>query len=351
MTDKEARILKKIESDSRKLNEKKATRIAEWYTIDRLLGNDWAIFYVLLGARGVGKSYTVLEWFIKQFREHGTKFTWLCLSQMSQKTLLADNANMFIDPDLCNKYKINKSTRGMKVYDNGVEMCQILDLSSMPKNKVLALFDADYKGDYHIALDEMNREKQERRMFDIIYNFKNTLEGLLRHTTNKVRCFMIGNLLQEGSDILSMFNFMPYKEGVYKLKRRKAVVEFIKPTETMIERRKNSVVGQLGADDSSFSNIVQRDMRCITKKRLHTPSIVLDFGGVHGKFTLWNDNIITQYKDERKPIIALLRHTDERFDEGVRDQIFKLYDVKFLLYLDWMTLYKFRMAMKEIRLK
>lgn len=342
---------KKLMSQFRKQNSNRATKVAEWYTIDRLLGNDWATFYVLLGARGVGKSYSVLEWCIKQYLNKGTKFTWLCLSQQSQKNLLANNAMLFIDPDLCEKYNIQKSTRGIKVLHKGKEMCSVIDLSSMPKNKVLALFDSNYKGDYNIVLDEMNREKQERRTFDIIYNFKNTLEGILRHTENRVRCFMIGNLLQEGSDILSMFNFMPYEEGVYKLKRKSAVVEFIAPTEKMIERRKKSTVGKLGADESTFSNIVRRDTRQITKTRLIKPQMVLDFGQDHGKFTLWNDNIIRPYNNERIYCIALLRHTDERFDQDIRDRICQLYDTKSLLYPDWMALHKFRMAMREVKSK
>lgn len=347
----QSKAFKKARSKARAENKKKKKCMAEWYVVNRILGNDWATYYVLLGARGVGKSYSVLEWFIKRFRSHGTRFIWLCLSQQSQKDLLKENANSFIDPDLCERYKIKKKTRGFKVYDNGKEMCKIIDLSSMPKNKLLALFDATYEGDYHICLDEMNRERQERKMFDIIYYFKNTIEGLCRHTTNRIRCVMIGNLLQEGSDILSMFNFMPYETGVYKLKRRSAVVEFIEPTEAMIERRKKSAVGKLGSEESTFSNCITRDRRQLTKKRAVKPNIILDFGEVHGKFTLWNDGIIKVYNKEKLQTVALLRHTDEIYDKNVVDSIFRLYETKQLYYPDWMTLYKFRMAMKNIKAK
>lgn len=34
----------------------------EWYTINSILGNDWARFFYLLGGREAGKSYSVMKW-------------------------------------------------------------------------------------------------------------------------------------------------------------------------------------------------------------------------------------------------------------------------------------------------
>lgn len=39
---------------------KRKTYLGEWYTINSILGNDWAIFYILLGGREAGKSYSAM---------------------------------------------------------------------------------------------------------------------------------------------------------------------------------------------------------------------------------------------------------------------------------------------------
>ena len=38
----------------------------EFYSIRSLLGNDWAIFYMLLGGREAGKSYAVTKLYVTQ---------------------------------------------------------------------------------------------------------------------------------------------------------------------------------------------------------------------------------------------------------------------------------------------
>ena len=40
---------------------KPKTYSGSFYTIDSIFGNDWAIFYCLLGGREAGKSYTVMN--------------------------------------------------------------------------------------------------------------------------------------------------------------------------------------------------------------------------------------------------------------------------------------------------
>ena len=65
------------------------------------------------------------------------------------------------------------------------------------------------------------------------------MENVLRSTKTKVRIIMIGNTLEEASDLLSALNFIPDGFGRYKLKRKLAVVDYIKPNENYLERRKD----------------------------------------------------------------------------------------------------------------
>ena len=45
-----------------KAERKRLYQLKEWYTIRSLLGNTWAFFYILLGARERGKSYSVMKY-------------------------------------------------------------------------------------------------------------------------------------------------------------------------------------------------------------------------------------------------------------------------------------------------
>ena len=37
---------------------------SEWYSLRSILGNDWAMFYFLIGGREAGKSYATTNFFI-----------------------------------------------------------------------------------------------------------------------------------------------------------------------------------------------------------------------------------------------------------------------------------------------
>ena len=72
----------------------------EWYNLRSILGNDWAMFYYLLGGREAGKSYAVLRFFIWQWKKKGRPFTWMRLTETSAKKLLNNNAEKLVDPDI-----------------------------------------------------------------------------------------------------------------------------------------------------------------------------------------------------------------------------------------------------------
>ena len=76
-----------------------------------------------------------------------------------------------------------------------------------------SIFDKDFLNDpnmrYNIAVDEFEREKGERNTFDILYALVNQLENIVRSTKNRMKIFFMGNTLEEASDILCAFNFIP----------------------------------------------------------------------------------------------------------------------------------------------
>ena len=303
----------------------------EWYNLRSLLGYDWAMFYIILGAREAGKSYAIMDYFVSQYKKNGIPFYWLRLSDVSVQKMLANKAEKFVDADLVRKYDLELTTKGGNVYDHGKKMATVLSLSQMAKLKGVALFDKDFLNDpkmrYHLCLDEFQREKQEKKTFDICYNLVNTLENLLRSTKDKAKIFFVGNTLEEASDVLTMFNFIPEEFGRYKLKSRRAVVDYIAPSQKYLERRKGTVADLLTPDESTFTNKIKEDISLIWKGRLRSPSRIIKFGKKESEwFTLWDSNVIAPYKGEKCKALAMTPYIGEVFNSLERDDILIRFD-------------------------
>ena len=89
----------------------------ECYDLRPILGNaNWALFYLLLGGREAGKSYSVTDFFCRQFIHKHIPFTWLRLTEAASRKLLQNNAEKLVDPDLRRKYNLDLETSGNNVY-------------------------------------------------------------------------------------------------------------------------------------------------------------------------------------------------------------------------------------------
>ena len=163
---------------SERIRRKEKKQTAEFYSLRSMLGYDWALFLLLLGGREAGKSYSVIEFYVRQWKIYGRPFYWMRLTDASQEKLLKNNAEKLIDADIRRKYDIDLFVHGDGVYevtkrskDNKILqkklMCRVLALSTFYNDKGSALFDKDFLNDpkmyYNICLDEMNREKNERK--------------------------------------------------------------------------------------------------------------------------------------------------------------------------------------------
>ena len=357
----------------KKLRKKQAKRAAEWYSIRSLLGYSWALFFFMIGGREAGKSYATTEFFVGQWRKYGRPFYWLRLTDKTQEKLLKNNAEKLIDPDLRRKYNLDLVVLGdgvyevlkrEKIYDefgNFVRygrvlekklMARVLALSTFYNDKGSGLFDKDFLNDpkmyYNICLDEMNRELTEKNSFDILYAFANQLENLVRSTKQRVRVICIGNYLEEASDILCAFNFLPEKFGRYKLKKKRAVIDYIEPTETYLNRRKGTVADILMGNASTFTNIIKSDTSLISSKRLYKPTSIIKFTSKEeGWFVIWDSTTVKRYNGEKCPSIAMRPYIDEFYQSQLRDTIIQQFDTRSLLYKDLIT---FKLFQKHLEL-
>lgn len=347
----------------------------EWYSPRSLLGNDWAIFYIMLGGREAGKSYSVTEFFVRQWRKYKRPFYWLRLTEKSAQKLLTNNAEKLIDADIKRKYNIETVTKGDSVYEVKYQereikhkdgtisikkevvskelMARVLALSTFYNDKGSALFDKDFLNDpnmyYNIALDEFQPEKNERRTFDVVYAFTNQLENLVRSTKTRVRVICIGNTLEEAADILCSFNFIPNDFGRYYLKKKRCVIEYIEPSEAYIKRRRGTIADILMPTASTFTNKVETDTSLIYEGKLVAPHTIIKFSMDQSTwFTIWNHNVIAPYNKEKcKNIIAMRPYLNDVFIPEKRDNVIMIFDTRSFLFKNLITFKKFK---KELEL-
>ena len=357
----------------KKFRKKQAKREAEWYSLRSILGYSWALFLMLLGGREAGKSYAVTEFFCRQWRLYGRPFYWLRLTDTSQTKLLNNNAEKLIDPDIRRKYNLDLAVRGdgvyevlerEKVYDENGKfvrygkilekklMCRVLALSTFYNDKGSGLFDKDFLDDpnmyYNICLDEMNREQSEKRSFDILYAFTNQLENLVRSTKTRLRVICIGNTLEEASDILCAFNFLPEEFGRYKLKKKRCVIDYIEPSEAYKNRRRGTIADILMPTASTFTNEIRTDESLVFKGRLTKPSAIIKFArGKENWFTVWDSKCVAQYNGEKGTVIAMRPYLDELFSAELRDSMIKMFDTRSFLFRNLIT---FKMFQKNLEI-
>ena len=320
----------------------------EWYTVRSIFGNTWANFFVLVGGRERGKSYSTMEYFLKDWKKHGKPFTWIRLKESAQKKLLQNNGDQFVDHDLVRRFDLELKVKGNTVFDHGKPMAKVLALSTFYNDKGQALFDNEYDLGYNICLDECNIERGERRTLDVAYAFVNQMENLVRSTKEKIRIVIIGNSTESCPDILCLFNFIPEQWGRFYIRSKKCVIDNIPNSTAYNARRKGTVADLLMPQASTFTNEIKEDKSKLWKGRLMKPTYIIKFDQ-DTMFTLWDGNIIVPYKKEHCPVIAMRPYLYEVFNPNTRDNIIAMYDAKGFYYKDLITMKKFTKELIQVK--
>lgn len=181
--------------------------------------------------------------------------------------------------EVTTKKKNGTTETKLKIVDKKL-FARVYNLSTFYNDKG-SIFDKDFLNDpkmrYNIAIDEFEREKGEKNTFDITYSLVNQLENLVRSTKERIKIFFLGNTLEDASDILCAFNYIPEEFGIYKLKSKRAVIEYIEPSESYLKRRKGTIADILLPTASTFTNKVNVDNTLVNKAPLVSPNYVIKF--------------------------------------------------------------------------
>lgn len=332
-------------------------KYARFYTenLRSLLGQTWAMFYVILGGRMTGKSYAITDFMCNQKKRYkeNVKNYWLRISETSTKAMLANRANKLVDPDLVRKYNLELSTKGMDVYNRGEHFMTVMPLSAMAKMKGVAFFDKDFDGITNIILDEFQLEQGEKRTsFDILYNFIGMLENVVRDTKSKLRIFIVGNTLEEASSILKAFNFLPHGFGRYYLKRKRCIIDNIPPTEEYLKSRYGTAADILGGGAmSNYTNELAKDVSLIVKARLHHYNTLIKFGkSKKDMFLVWDGNVITRYKGQAvNHVVSMKPYLDSSYHPDKKAWVIDMFDAQAFKFDSLITLSYFQDYLQKIR--
>ena len=341
-------LKKLLDQDTRYLRDKKVKQILydnkEWYTSRAVFGNWWANWFVFIGARERGKTYTVQdyvlgEWFNKDSPMYHVPFYLMRLNDVAIKNMIMNNGAKLFESLLVPKYHLEKiKVKGDTVYYEGNILCYVFSLSTAYNYKGASLFSAkDFKG-ARIIIDEVALEKGQRKTFDVVYNLKMQIENIVRHERENVKVFMLLNNTEDCPELVAMFGFVPIEFGTYKLKRKHCVIDYIPNNKAYDERRKKALANEIDSGTGNFTNKVARDLSLLNKKRLHKPSYIIKFYKEQDHwYTVWDDKIICPYKGEKVRTIAMRRGLDDYFIPSSRDDVIALYDVRAYTYKDILT--------------
>lgn len=352
-------LYKQIEEEQRSLRRsQKKIANARYYQLNSILGNDYAMFYCIVGGRKTGKSYSVTDFLCNQKKKYGdqVKNYWMRISETSTKAMLCNKADKLVDPDLKRKYNLELTTKGMDVFNYGKPFMTVCPLSSFAKLKGVGFYDKDFEGWYNIVLDEFQLEKGEKRTsFNILYNFIGMIENIARTTKSKIRIFLLGNTLEEASTVLKAFNFLPHKFGRFYLKSKRCVIDNLEPTKEYLEDRYGSAAFLLGGDSmSNYTNELIKDQEVIYKgKRPERPTNLIKFGRDREEiFTVWDGKIIKRYNGEgvkKENVIAMRPYLDSYYSKERYQQVIDMFDARAWRFDSLITQSYFSEELKMIR--
>lgn len=347
------KTISKMLAEHRRAQKKRA--LARFVNLNSMNGNDWAIFRIIVGGRMTGKSYSVTDRLCALRRKLGdnVKCYWLRISTLSTQQLLCNKANKLVDPDLKRKYDLDLSTKGNVVYNRGKEFCEVYPLASFGKLKGVGFYDKDFKGKYFIVLDEFQLEQGEKRTsFDILYNFLGMVENIARTTKNNIEIWLLGNTLEEASTILKAFNFLPETFGRFYLKRKRAIIDNLEPTEEYLKDREGSVAQLLGGDNmSNYTNELTKDRKLICKDRLVRPTTIIKFSSNPSDwFVLWDGHIIRRFSGQScTSCIAMRPYINEWFNKEKKQTIIDMYDAEAFRFSTLVDQTYFKDALSRVR--
>lgn len=273
------------------------------------------------------------------------------LNDIAIKNMIMNQAQKMFEPILVEKYGLeNIKVKGDSIYLGKDILCRVYGLSNAYNNKGAALFDkTTFKG-CNIIVDEVAYEKNQRHVVDVAYALRLQIENICRSSRENVRVYLLLNNTEEAPDVLSMFGYVPIEFGVYKLKRKHCVIDYIPNNAAYEKRRKQALANEIDTGTGNFTNKFAKDLSLLYKKRLTKPLYIVKFSKeMSDWFTVWEGNVVCPYNGERLKAVAMKRYVDDVFIPEARDAVIDQEDVRAFQYKDILTQTLWRKCLAMIR--
>ena len=334
--------------------------------------------FILTSVRGIGKTVIALDLAIilkRKYGEENVKVYYFRINDNSVKSLL--KPDKAVDPYLMDKYDMDITIKGNKVFNHGKLLYEAYALvSAASVGKGVNLYDCNYFKGCHqggkkrfivTIWDEFMQDDGvgKKSIGDPVKQYIIYKEALLRDQErldyNAVYNILLANNVSECANVTGqLYNYIPnpnnYKR--VKLTRKYAVFWNVEPTEAYIDKRKKSYNANTidYEHDPNYAK-VERDLSMIKQKRtqMHKVTALIKFTKDKREwFCVYDDKYIRQWKGEmvaKSRVITMRRHNDEFFRTDLVATIFDLYDSKSFQYADILSMAAFTARMKELKAK
>ena len=219
------------------------------------------LFMLIIGARGLGKTYLAKKYLLKNYFRKGYIFCVLRDNINAIKELTDNNCNNFLkdikkDPTLL-KYFTEDTKIDYKnniLYINDKIAGYFYACSTFYNLKGNDLSDINT-----ILYDEFIKEKTQNKRGNRALEFLNMVEtiGRMRGKESKLRILLTANALDLGDDIINIFGFSEIKGYGYYLNRKKsAVLHYADNSLQFKESKLKSISGILTTDTAFADNLI-----------------------------------------------------------------------------------------------
>ena len=124
---------------------------------------------------------------------------------------------------------------------------------------------------------------------------------------------------------------------------KRAVIDYMEPSDAYRTMRKGSIADILLPNNSQYTNVIDTDRSLIYKGKLISPHLVIKFSKDKSDwYTIWDNNSVTQFKGEKKPVIAMRPYIDELFDSKLRDTVIQSFDTRSYVFRNLITFKRFQ---------
>lgn len=375
-------IKAELKAIDRKIKIRKKAQLGLYLNTNHVFSYHGITDFIYTAVRGVGKSVISVETAIILKRKYGydnVKCFYFRLTDLSIKAMLANKAEKAIDPYLVNKYNLEITSKGNKVYDHGKLLIEFYPLvSAGSKGKGVNLYDCNFFNKYKetgqktfvvTIWDEflMADGIEKKSVGDPVEQYKIYKEAILRDAEvikdyDAVYNFLLANNVSECASVTgALYNYIPDPDNHrrVKLTRKRAMFWNVPITQAYLDKRKNSYNANIldYENDVNYINL-KRDISLIKPKRtrLYKVTSIMKFDRYDKKkwFCIYDDKYIRQYRGET--VSESLYHPMKRYLDGIYNvdyvkMIFDMYDNRCLMYADLMSMALFQSQLRLLKAK